>query len=572
MAENNMELPINEEKKGLNFVQQIVADDLKAGKNGGRLNTRFPPEPNGYLHIGHAKAICMDFGVAEMMGGTCNLRFDDTNPQKEDTEYEQAIMRDIHWLGYDWEDRLYYASDYFQQLFDFAIRLIKEGKAYVDDQTSEQIAKQKGTPTTPGQNSPYRDRTPEENLDLFMRMNEGEFDEGARVLRAKIDMASDNMHFRDPIIYRIIKTPHWRTGTKWKVYPMYDFAHGQSDYFEGVTHSICTLEFVPHRPLYEYFVKELAGDTVDEYCPRQIEFNRLNLTYTLMSKRKLLQLVKENLVSGWDDPRMPTRCGLRRRGYTPQSIKNFIEDIGYTKYEALNDISLLEHSIREDLNKNANRVSAVLNPVKVVLTNYPDDKVEMVTMDNNPEQENAGVHQMPFSREIYIERDDFMEEPPKKFFRMTPGKEVRLKGAYIVMCTGCKKDDDGNITEIYCEIDPTSRSGEPGSERKVKGTLHWVSARHCKDAEVRLYDRLFAVENPSAETEKDFRDLLNPDSLKVIEHAKIEPYLAEIAKPEDKFQFQRIGYFCVDLDSTPDKLVFNRTIGLKDSWAKAQKK
>ncbi len=572
MAENNIELPNNEEKKGLNFVQQLVADDLKAGKNGGRLNTRFPPEPNGYLHIGHAKAICMDFGVAEMMGGTCNLRFDDTNPQKEDTEYEQAIMRDIHWLGYDWQDRLYYASDYFQQLFDFAIRLIKEGKAYVDDQTSEQIAQQKGTPTTPGQNSPYRDRTPEENLDLFMRMNEGEFDEGARVLRAKIDMASDNMHFRDPIIYRIIKTPHWRTGTKWKVYPMYDFAHGQSDYFEGVTHSICTLEFVPHRPLYEYFVRELAGDTVDQYCPRQIEFNRLNLTYTLMSKRKLLQLVKENLVSGWDDPRMPTLCGLRRRGYTPQSIKNFIEDIGYTKYEALNDISLLEHSIREDLNKNANRVSAVLNPVKVVLTNYPDDKVEMMSMDNNPEQENAGVHQMPFTREIYIERDDFMEEPPKKFFRMTPGKEVRLKGAYIVMCTGCKKDDDGNITEIYCEIDPTSRSGEPGSERKVKGTLHWVSASHCVDAEVRLYDRLFAVENPAAETEKDFRDLLNPDSLKVIQHAKIEPYLAEIAKPEDKFQFQRIGYFCVDPDSTPEKLVFNRTIGLKDSWAKAQKK
>ena len=572
MAENNIELPNNEEKKGLNFVQQLVADDLKAGKNGGRLNTRFPPEPNGYLHIGHAKAICMDFGVAEMMGGTCNLRFDDTNPQKEDTEYEQAIMRDIHWLGYDWQDRLYYASDYFQQLFDFAIRLIKEGKAYVDDQTSEQIAQQKGTPTTPGQNSPYRDRTPEENLDLFMRMNEGEFDEGARVLRAKIDMASDNMHFRDPIIYRIIKTPHWRTGTKWKVYPMYDFAHGQSDYFEGVTHSICTLEFVPHRPLYEYFVRELAGDTVDQYCPRQIEFNRLNLTYTLMSKRKLLQLVKENLVSGWDDPRMPTLCGLRRRGYTPQSIKNFIEDIGYTKYEALNDISLLEHSIREDLNKNANRVSAVLNPVKVVLTNYPDDKVEMMSMDNNPEQENAGVHQMPFTREIYIERDDFMEEPPKKFFRMTPGKEVRLKGAYIVMCTGCKKDDDGNITEIYCEIDPTSRSGEPGSERKVKGTLHWVSASHCVDAEVRLYDRLFAVENPAAETEKDFRDLLNPDSLKVIQHAKIEPYLAEIAKPEDKFQFQRIGYFCVDPDSTPEKLVFNRTIGLKDSWAKTQKK
>ncbi|MBR5102060.1 MAG: glutamine--tRNA ligase/YqeY domain fusion protein, partial [Muribaculaceae bacterium] len=553
----------NDEKRNLNFVQQIVADDLAAGKNGGRLNTRFPPEPNGYLHIGHAKAICMDFGVAEMMGGTCNLRFDDTNPQKEDTEYEQAIMRDIHWLGYDWGDRLYYASDYFQKLYDFAIRLIKEGKAYVDDQTSEQIAEQKGTPTTPGIASPFRNRSVEENLDLFERMNKGEFDEGARVLRAKIDMASDNMHFRDPIMYRIIKKPHWRTGDKWKVYPMYDFAHGQSDYFEGVTHSICTLEFVPHRPIYEYFVKLLAGDSVSEYCPRQIEFNRLNLTFTVMSKRKLLQLVKEGLVAGWDDPRMPTLCGLRRRGYTPQSIKNFIDTIGYTKYEALNDISLLEHSIREDLNKNANRVSAVLNPVKVVITNYPEGRVEMMEMENNPEQENAGTHQMPFSREIFIERDDFMEEPPKKFFRMTPGKEVRLKGAYIAMCTGCKKDAEGNIEEIYCEIDPDSKSGTPGSERKVKGTLHWVSAQHCIDAEVRLYDRLFAVENPSAEAEKDFRELLNPDSLKVITNAKVEPYVAQIAKPEDKFQFQRIGYFCVDLDSTPEHLVFNRTIGLK---------
>lgn len=573
MAENNVENPQNDEKKaGLNFVQQLVADDLKAGKNGGRLNTRFPPEPNGYLHIGHAKAICMDFGVAEMFGGTTNLRFDDTNPVKEDTEYEQAIMRDIHWLGYDWGDRLYYASDYFPKLFDFAIDLIKRGLAYVDDQSAEQIAAQKGTPTTPGQNSPYRDRTPEENLDLFLRMNKGEFPEGSRVLRAKIDMASDNMHFRDPIMYRIILKPHWRTGDKWKVYPMYDFAHGQSDYFEGVTHSICTLEFVPHRPLYDYFVRLLAGDTVDQYCPRQIEFNRLNLTYTVMSKRKLRQLVEEHTVSGWDDPRMPTLCGLRRRGYTPQSIKNFINDIGYTKYEALNDISLLEHAIRDDLNRNATRVCAVLNPVKVMITNYPDDKVELLDMDNNPEQENAGTHKMPFSRELYIERDDFMENPPKKFFRLTPGKEVRLKGGYIIMCTGCTKDAQGNVTEIQCTYDPDTLSGMPGANRKVKGTLHWVSARHCHDAEVRLYDRLFAVENPSAETERDFRELLNPDSLKVIDNAKVEPWLADNAKVEDKFQFQRIGYFCVDPDSTPEKLVFNRTIGLKDSWAKAQKK
>ncbi len=572
MAENIENINAGaEEKKPLNFVQQFVAEDLAAGKNGGRLNTRFPPEPNGYLHIGHAKAICMDFGVAEKFGGTCNLRFDDTNPQKEDTEYVEAIMRDIHWLGYDWGDRLYYASDYFPKLYDFAIRLIKEGKAYVDDQTSEQIAQQKGTPTTPGTNSPYRDRTVEENLDLFQRMNAGEFEEGSHVLRAKIDMASSNMHFRDPIIYRIIKTPHWRTGNKWNVYPMYDFAHGQSDYFEGVTHSICTLEFVPHRDLYDYFVHELAGESASEYCPRQIEFNRLNLTYTVMSKRKLLQLVKEGLVAGWDDPRMPTLCGLRRRGYTAQSIKNFIEDIGYTKYEALNDIGLLEHNIREELNHHANRVSAVLNPVKVVITNYPEDKVEMMEMDNNPEQENAGKHQMPFSREIYIERDDFMEEPPKKFFRLTPGKEVRLKGAYIIMCTGCTKDADGNVTEIQCTYDPDTLSGSAGSQRKVKGTLHWVSAHHCVDAEVRLYDRLFAVENPSADTEHDFRELLNPESLRVITDAKIEPFLAENAKVGDKYQFQRIGYFCVDEDSTEGRLVFNRTIGLKDSWAKMQK-
>lgn len=571
MSEDKIEITENDEK-GLNFVEQIVANDLKEGKNGGRLNTRFPPEPNGYLHIGHAKAICMDFGVAEKFGGTCNLRFDDTNPVKEDIEYVDAIREDIKWLGYDWGNREYYASDYFPQLYDLAIRLIKEGKAYVDQQTAEQIAEQKGTPTTPGIESPYRNRPIEENLDLFERMNKGEFDEGTYVLRAKIDMANPNMHFRDPIMYRIIKTPHHRTGTKWNVYPMYDFAHGQSDYFEGVTHSICTLEFEVHRPLYEYFVKELADES---YCPRQIEFNRLNLTYTLMSKRKLLQLVKEGLVAGWDDPRMPTICGLRRRGYTPESIKNFVNKIGYTKYEALNSISLLEHSIREDLNKRATRVSAVVNPVKLIITNYPEDKVETMEMENNPEQENSGTHSMPFTRELYIEREDFMEEAPKKFFRLSIDKEVRLKGAYIIKATGCKKDANGNIEEIYCEYDPDTKSGMPGSMRKVKGTLHWVSAKHCINAEARLYDRLFSVENPSKESEEngiDFRELLNPDSLKVVENVKIEPYLAEIAKPGDKFQFQRIGYFAVDPDSTADRLVFNRTIGLKDSWEKEQKK
>ena len=552
------------ETGGLNFVEQYIKEDLASGKNGGRLNTRFPPEPNGYLHIGHAKAIIMDFGAAEKFGGICNLRFDDTNPQKEDTEYVEAIKRDIHWLGYDWGDRLYYASDYFQQLYDLAVRLIKEGKAYVDEQTSEQIAAQKGTPTTPGTNSPYRDRPIEENLDLFERMNKGEFEEGSMTLRAKIDMASDNMHFRDPIMYRIIKTPHWRTGEKWKVYPMYDFAHGQSDYFEGVTHSICTLEFVPHRPLYEYFVKELADES---YCPRQIEFNRLNLTYTVMSKRKLLQLVKEGLVSGWDDPRMPTLCGLRRRGYTPESIKDFVNRIGYTKYEALNHIELLEHSVREDLNKHATRVSAVQNPVKLVITNYPEDKTETMYMQSNPEDPEAGEHPMPFSRELWIEREDFMENPPKKFFRMTPGKEVRLKGAYIVNCTGCKKDDEGNVVEIYAEYDPETRSGLPGADRKVKGTLHWVSVPTAVDVEVRDYDRLFAVENPSAE-EGDFRDLLNPESLKVRENVKVEPWLAERAKAGDHYQFQRLGYYTVDPDSTPEKLVFNKTVGLKDTWAK----
>ena len=541
MAEMTNE--INEEKGGLNFVEQIVSDDLAAGKNGGRLNTRFPPEPNGYLHIGQ--------------------------PTKEDVEYVDSIREDIHWLGFDWGDREYYASDYFPQLYDLAIKMIKEGKAYVDHQTSEEIARQKGTPTQPGVNSPFRDRPIEENLDLFQRMNAGEFEEGTYVLRAKIDMALPNMHFRDPIMYRIIKYPHHRTGTTWKVYPMYDFAHGQSDYFEGVTHSICTLEFVPHRPLYEYFVKELADES---YCPRQIEFNRLNLTYTVMSKRKLLQLVKEGLVAGWDDPRMPTISGMRRRGFTPQSIKNFINMIGYTKFEALNSISLLEHAVREDLNKVATRVMAVINPVKVVITNYPENQTEMVEMENNPEDSTAGTHQMPFGREIYIERDDFMENPPKKFFRLAPEGEVRLKGAYIIKCTGVKKDADGNIEEIYCTYDPDTRSGLPGSMRKVKGTLHWVSAKDAKDVTVRLYDRLFAVENPAEEKDRDFREMLNPDSLKVVEGVKIEPFLAEKAKVGGHFQFQRIGYFTLDPDTTSDNMVFNRTMQLKDTWEKIQKK
>ena len=552
------DLPIEEKEDSLNFIEQEIRDDLAAGKNGGRLNTRFPPEPNGYLHIGHAKAFIMDFGAAEKFGGTCNLRFDDTNPQKEDTEYVEAIKRDIHWLGYDWEDRLYYASDYFPKLYNLALRMIREGKAYVDEQTSEQIAAQKGTPTEPGTPSPYRDRPIEENLDLFQRMNKGEFPEGSMVLRAKIDMANSNMHFRDPIMYRIIFTPHWRTGDQWKVYPMYDFAHGQSDYFEGVTHSICTLEFVPHRPLYEYFVKELADES---YC----------LTYTVMSKRKLLQLVKEGLVAGWDDPRMPTLCGLRRRGYTPSSIKDFVNRIGYTRYEALNHIELLEHSIREDLNKTATRVSAVQNPVKLILNNYPEEKTEMMEMANNPENPEEGMHQMPFTRELWIEREDFMENPPKKFFRLSPDKEVRLKGAYIIKCSGLKKNADGEIEEIYAEYDPETLSGMPGADRKVKGTLHWVSVPTAVRAEVRDYDRLFAVENPSAE-EGDFRELLNPDSLKIRDNVMIEPWLAERIKTGDHYQFQRLGYYTVDPDSTPGHPVFNKTIGLKDTWAKIQKK
>lgn len=559
----------NEEagKKSLNFIEAFVEQDLKEGKNGGRIQTRFPPEPNGYLHIGHAKAICLDFGIARNYNGICNLRFDDTNPVKEDVEYVDSIQQDIEWLGYKWAN-IYYASDYFQQLWDVAVQLIKDGKAYIDEQSAETIAKQKGTPTVPGTESPYRNRPIEESLALFEKMNTGEVAEGAMILRAKIDMASSNMHFRDPIMYRIITShPHHRTGWTWKAYPMYDFAHGQSDYFEGVTHSLCTLEFEVHRPLYDWYIDQFKAD---DYRPRQIEFNRLNLTYTVMSKRKMLQLVQENLVTGWDDPRMPTIGGLRRRGFTPEAIHNFIDKIGYTKYDGMNDIGLLEHSAREVLNKSSKRVSVVLNPIKLVITNYPEDKVEWMTTENNPEDESAGTRDVPFARELYIEQDDFMEEAPKKYFRMTPGQEVRLKSAYIVKCTGCKKDDAGNVVEVYCEYDEMTKSGMPESNRKVKGTLHWVSKQHAINIEVRLYDRLFNVENPSADP-RDFRDLLNPDSLKVLENCYAEPCLAD-AKVLDNFQFQRTGYFNVDSDSTDSKRVFNRTVSLKDSWSKEMKK
>lgn len=555
------------EKKSLNFIEQIVDNDLKEGKNGGRLQTRFPPEPNGYLHIGHAKAICMDFGIAQKFGGVCNLRFDDTNPQKEDTEYVEAIKHDIEWLGFKWGN-IYHASDYFQQLWDFAVRLIKEGKAYVDEQSSEEIAAQKGTPTQAGTDSPYRNRPVEESLELFEKMNSGSVPEGAMVLRAKIDMANPNMHFRDPIIYRIINKDHHRTGSKWRAYPMYDFAHGQSDYFEGVTHSICTLEFVPHRPLYDFFIDELKeGKDLEDNRPRQYEFNRLNLTYTVMSKRKLLALVQEKLVDGWDDPRMPTVCGLRRRGYSPEAVRKFIDMIGYTKFDALNDYAMLEAAAREDLNVRALRVSAVLHPVKLIITNYPEGQTEEMTAVNNPENEADGTHTVTFSRELWMEREDFMEDAPKKFFRMVPGKEVRLKNAYIVKCTGCKKAEDGTIEEIYAEYDPDTKTGMEGANRKVKGTLHWVNAKDCVEAEVRLYDRLFTVENPSAD-ERDFRELLNPESLQVLEKCYVEPYAVTNPTGNRYLQFQRIGYFTPDTHSTAERPVFNRTVGLKDNWAK----
>ena len=553
------------EGKSLNFIEQIIEEELAAGKNGGRVRTRFPPEPNGYLHIGHATSICLNFGIAAKYNGKCNLRFDDTNPSKEDVEYIDSIQQDIRWLGFQWEGKPHYASDYFQQLYDWAEKLIVEGKAYVDDQPAEVISAQRMTPTEPGVNSPYRDRSPEENLDLFRRMKAGEFKNGEKVLRAKIDMASPNMLMRDPIMYRIMHTPHHRTGDKWCIYPMYDFTHGQSDYIEGITHSICTLEFEVHRPLYNWFLDQLI-DT--EYRPRQIEFARRNLSYTVMSKRRLLELVQKGIVAGWDDPRMPTISGLRRAGYTPEAIRLFAEKVGVARREIVVDMALLEFCAREHLNKVAPRVMAVLNPVKVVIDNYPEGQSELVEVENNPEDETAGTRQIPFSRELYIERDDFMENAPKKFFRMTPGNEVRLKGAYIVKCVGVEKNTDGDITLIHCVYDPETRSGSgANANRKVKGTLHWVSAPDAIEAEVRLYDRLFKDPDPAGHKDVDFKEFLNENSLQVLRHCKLEPSLRS-AKEGDRFQFQRLGYFCVDKDSRPEALVFNRTVGLKDTWAK----
>ncbi|MEO1049589.1 MAG: glutamine--tRNA ligase/YqeY domain fusion protein [Bacteroidota bacterium] len=558
---------MSDEKKpeSLNFIEQIVDEDLKSNKNNGQLVTRFPPEPNGYLHIGHAKSICLNFGLAEAYGGKCNLRFDDTNPEKEDTEYVDSIKEDVKWLGFDWEDREYFASDYFDKLYAFAQQLIKAGKAYVDDQTAEQISASRGTPTQPGDESPYRNRTVEENLELLDGMKAGKFKEGEKVLRAKIDMTSPNMHMRDPILYRIRYATHHRTGDKWCIYPTYDFAHGQSDSMEGVTHSLCTLEFEVHRPLYEWLIQAL-----DIFPSRQIEFARLNLSYTIVSKRKLLELVEGNYVSGWDDPRMPTISGIRRRGYTPESIRNFADKIGVAKRDGIIDVALLEHSVREDLNKKANRVMGILNPVKLIITNYPEGEEELLKAVNNPEDESAGKRDMPFSREVYIDRADFMEDPPRKFFRLGPGREVRLKYAYIVKCEDYKKDPEtGEITEIHCTYDPNTKSGQDTTGKKVKGTLGWVSAKHALNVGVRLYDRLFKTENLNT-IEDDFKNHLNPDSLTVNNKAVVEPSLAQ-AKAGDQMQFERIGYFIVDPESTDQKLVFNRTVTLRDNWAKANK-
>ena len=549
------------EKKSLNFLEEIIENDLASGKHKSIL-TRFPPEPNGYLHIGHAKSICLNFGLAKKYGGKTNLRFDDTNPVKEDTEYVDSIMEDVRWLGFDWAS-VHYASDYFDQLYEWAVQLIKRGLAYVDDQSLEEIRKNRGTVQTPGTSSPWRDRSVEENLDLFERMKNGEFPDGSKVLRAKIDMAHSNMQMRDPIMYRILHAHHHRTGDKWNIYPMYDFAHGESDSIENITHSICTLEFDIHRPLYDWFIQQLGI-----FPSHQYEFARLNINYTVMSKRKLLQLVKENYVSGWDDPRMPTICGFRRRGYTPESIRNFCEKIGVAKRDNVIDYSVLEFCLREHLNKVAPRMMAVLHPLKVVITNYPEGQTEMLTAINNPEDENAGTREIPFCRELYIDQDDFMENPPKKYFRLAPGQEVRLRYAYFVTCQEVIKDANGNITEIRCTYDPASRGGNSPDGRKVKGTIHWVSANHAVDAEVRLFDRLFAVEAPEeCEEGKTFLDSLNPNSLQVLQNCKMEPALANV-KVLDKMQFERVGYFCVDKDSTPEHLVFNRACTLKDSWAK----
>ncbi len=545
------------------FVREIVADDLRSGRHQ-RVHTRFPPEPNGYLHIGHAKAICLDFGVAEEFGGICNLRMDDTNPTKEDVEYVDAIQNDVRWLGFDWADRLFYASDYFEQLYAFAVELIRSDKAYVDSQTAEEIRDRRGTLTEPGVESPYRTRSIEENLDLFSRMRAGEFPDGAHVLRAKIDMASPNLNMRDPVLYRIRRATHHRTGDTWCIYPMYDWAHPISDAIEGITHSLCTLEFEDHRPLYDWVIESLKFDP----RPQQIEFARLKLTSTVMSKRKLLQLVQEGLVRGWDDPRMPTLSALRRRGYTPESIRDFCERIGVARKENIIDVALLEHCVREDLNRRAQRVMAVLKPLRVVLENYPAEQVEHLDVINNPEDPGAGTRQVPFSRVLYIERDDFMEDPPKKFFRLAPGREVRLRNAYLVTCREAVKDASGTIVELRCTYDPATRGGDAPDRRKVKATLHWVSEAQAIDAEVRLYDRLFRVENPAAESEDpDWRSLLNPDSLQVLDGCKVEPGLAA-AVPGSRFQFERLGYFCVDCDSSPRRPVFNRTVSLKDTWAK----
>ena len=563
----------NEATVSKNFIEQIIEKDLAEG-HCKTVKTRFPPEPNGYLHIGHAKSILLNYGLAKKYDGQFNLRFDDTNPTKERLEFVESIEADVKWLGADWADRKFFASNYFDKMYECAVGLIKKGKAYVSDLTPDEIREYRGTLTEAGKEDPYSKRSVEENLDLFERMKNGEFEDGTKVLRARIDMSSSNINMRDPILYRVAHMTHHNTGDKWCVYPMYDFAHGQSDYFEGVTHSICTLEFVPHRPLYDKFIdflkeKDGTADVLNDNRPRQIEFNRLNLTYTVMSKRKLHQLVDEKLVIGWDDPRMPTLCGMRRRGYSPESIRMFIDSIGYTKFDALNDMALLEASVREDLNKKACRVSAVLDPVKLVITNYPEGETEEMEAINNPENEADGTHTITFSKNLWIERADFMEDAPKKFFRMTPGKEVRLKNAYIVKCTGCTKDENGVITEIQAEYDPISKSGMEGANRKVKGTLHWVSADHCVKAEVREYDRLFMVENPSAD-ERDFHELLNPDSFHDYPNCYVEEYAAN-KKPGEYLQFQRIGYFMADLDSTAEKPVFNKTVGLKDTWAKQNK-
>jgi glutaminyl-tRNA synthetase len=553
----------------LDFIRAIVAEDCKVGTWGGRVHTRFPPEPNGYLHIGHAKSICLNFGIAREFNGLCNLRFDDTNPEKEEEEYVKSIIEDVRWLGWDWEDRLYFGSDYFEQMYEYAVQLIKAGKAYVCDLSPEQVAEFRGTLTKPGKNSPYRDRGIEENLDLFERMRKGEFPDGSRTLRPKIDMAHPNLNMRDPVMYRIVHTTHHRTGDKWCIYPMYDWAHGLEDSIERITHSICTLEFENHRPLYDWFLDQL--DQLGVHHPQQIEFARLNLSYTVMSKRKLLQLVQQDSVSGWDDPRMPTICGMRRRGYSPGAVRNFCRVIGVNKFNSTVDIALLEHCVREDLNKTSPRVMAVLRPLKVIIDNYPEGKVEQMEAINNPEDPSAGTREVPFSRELYIEREDFMEEPPKKFYRLAPGREVRLRYAYFVTCRDVVKDKDGEVVELHCTYDPATRGGDAPDGRKVKSTLHWVSAAHALSAEVRLYGHLFSKENPDETTEgEDFKSNLNPSSLEVLTDCRVEPSLAD-AKPLDRYQFERLGYFCVDPDTTAGKLVFNRTVTLRDTWAKIQK-